>query len=50
MKPIDRSEALQQYYQDREVVSTYMARRTAQPLNGLLHRLKCHRRLFGVAR
>ena len=38
MKPIDRSEDLQKYYQDRGVVTTYMDRRTAQPLNGLLHR------------
>jgi len=38
MKPIDRSEDLQTYYQDRGVVSSYMDRRTAQPLNGLLHR------------
>ena len=38
MKPLDRSEDLQKYYQDRGVVSTYMDRRTAQPLNGLLHR------------
>lgn len=38
MKPIDRAEDLQKYYQDRGVVRTYMDRRTAQPLNGLLHR------------
>ena len=38
MKPIDGSEDLQRYYQDRGVVSSYMDRRTAQPLNGLLHR------------
>lgn len=38
MSPIDRPKDLQQYYQDRAVVGKYMERRTAQPLNGLLHR------------
>jgi ubiquinone/menaquinone biosynthesis C-methylase UbiE len=38
MKPIDGAEDLQRYYQDRGVVRTYMDRRTAQPLNGVLHR------------
>lgn len=38
MKPIDHPEDLQRYYQDRQVVDSYMERRTAQPLNGLLHR------------
>ena len=35
---LDRSEDLQKYYQDPGVVGAYMERRTAQPLNGLLHR------------
>ena len=38
MKPIDQRAELQRYYQDRGVVGPYMQRRTAQPLNGLLHR------------
>jgi ubiquinone/menaquinone biosynthesis C-methylase UbiE len=38
MRPIDRPKDLQEYYKDRKVVGTYMERRTAQPLNGLLHR------------
>jgi len=38
MKPIDQPADLKRYYQDRTVVSAYMERRTAQPLNGLLHR------------
>lgn len=38
MKPIDSRDGLQRYYQDRQVVGSYMERRTAQPLNGLLHR------------
>jgi|JRYF01.1.fsa_nt_gb ubiquinone/menaquinone biosynthesis C-methylase UbiE len=38
MSPIDRPEDLKTYYQDRDVVDAYMERRTAQPLNGLLHR------------
>jgi len=38
MKPIDRPKDLKSYYQDRGVVGAYMRRRTAQPLNGVLHR------------
>jgi ubiquinone/menaquinone biosynthesis C-methylase UbiE len=38
MKPLDQPLDLQHYYQDRKVVDAYMARRTTQPLNGLLHR------------
>jgi ubiquinone/menaquinone biosynthesis C-methylase UbiE len=38
MKPLDQPDALQKYYQDRAVVGAYMERRTAQPLNGVLHR------------
>jgi ubiquinone/menaquinone biosynthesis C-methylase UbiE len=38
MTPIDQPTELQRYYQDREVVGAYMERRTAQPLNGVLHR------------
>ncbi len=38
MKPLDQPDALQRYYQDRGVVAAYMARRTTQPLNGVLHR------------
>jgi ubiquinone/menaquinone biosynthesis C-methylase UbiE len=38
MKPIDQPRDLKRYYQDRNVVGAYMERRTAQPLNGLLHR------------
>ncbi len=38
MKPLDQSSELQRYYQDRAVVRSYMERRTAQPLNGVLHR------------
>ena len=38
MNPIDRPDDLKTYYQDRSVVDAYMHRRTAQPLNGLLHR------------
>ncbi len=38
MKPLDQSPDLQRYYQDRTVVRSYMERRTAQPLNGVLHR------------
>lgn len=37
MKPIDQRADLRRYYQDREVVGTYMRRRTGQPLNGVLH-------------
>lgn len=37
-QPIDRPEDLKQYYEDHSVVGAYMERRTAQPLNGLLHR------------
>jgi ubiquinone/menaquinone biosynthesis C-methylase UbiE len=38
MKPIDDRAQLKTYYQDRGVVGAYMERRTAQPLNGVLHR------------
>lgn len=38
MKPLDQSADLQRYYQDHGVVRGYMQRRTAQPLNGVLHR------------
>jgi SAM-dependent methyltransferase len=38
MTPIDQPTDLKRYYQNRSVVSAYMERRTAQPLNGLLHR------------
>ncbi len=38
MRPIDRPNDLKSYYQDKDVVDVYMERRTAQPLNGLLHR------------
>src|SRR5271169_1536064 len=37
-RPLDRSEELQVFYQDRDVVDSYLRRRTAQPLNGVLHR------------
>jgi ubiquinone/menaquinone biosynthesis C-methylase UbiE len=37
MKPIDQPADLKTYYQDRRVVSEYIRRRTAQPLNGMLH-------------
>lgn len=37
-RPLDRSEELQAFYQDRDVVGSYLKRRTAQPLNGVLHR------------
>jgi ubiquinone/menaquinone biosynthesis C-methylase UbiE len=37
MKPIDQPNDLQRYYEDRGVVDAYMTRRTAQPLNGVLH-------------
>ncbi|MDX2169906.1 MAG: class I SAM-dependent methyltransferase [Deltaproteobacteria bacterium] len=38
MKPLDQSADLQSYYRDPEVVRAYLARRTAQPFNGFLHR------------
>jgi ubiquinone/menaquinone biosynthesis C-methylase UbiE len=38
MSPIDRPDELKSYYQKHSVVDAYMRRRTAQPLNGLLHR------------
>ena len=38
MKPLDQRDELQAYYQDERVVGEYLRRRTAQPLNGLLHR------------
>jgi len=37
MTPLDRPTELQSYYKDRGVVDAYMDRRTAQPLNGVLH-------------
>jgi len=37
-RPLDQSEELQAFYQDRDVVNSYLKRRTAQPLNGVLHR------------
>lgn len=37
MSPLDRPEDLKSYYQDQAVVDAYMNKRTAQPLNGLLH-------------
>jgi len=37
-RPLDRSDELQAFYQEREVVDSYLLRRTAQPLNGVLHR------------
>jgi SAM-dependent methyltransferase len=37
MTPIDQPTDLQRYYQDEGVVGSYMHRRTAQPLNGVLH-------------
>ena len=37
-RPLDQSEELQAFYQDRDVVDSYLRRRTAQPLNGVLHR------------
>jgi SAM-dependent methyltransferase len=38
MKPLDQPEDLQRYYKDSGVVDAYMDKRTAQPLNGVLHR------------
>jgi SAM-dependent methyltransferase len=38
MTPIDQPNDLREYYQNRGVVGEYMQRRTAQPLNGVLHR------------
>lgn len=38
MKPLDQKPELQQYYKDQGVVDAYMRKRTAQPLNGVLHR------------
>lgn len=38
MKPIDKPQELQRYYQDRDVAGDYMRRRTSEPLNGVLHR------------
>jgi ubiquinone/menaquinone biosynthesis C-methylase UbiE len=37
MKPLDQQDELQKYYQDQRVVDEYLRRRTAQPLNNLLH-------------
>ncbi len=38
VKALDEADELQQYYRDEGVVDDYLRRRTAQPLNGLLHR------------
>lgn len=38
MKLLDRPEELRAYYRERAVVDRYLERRTAQPLNGWLHR------------
>jgi ubiquinone/menaquinone biosynthesis C-methylase UbiE len=38
MKPIDQRADLERFYQDQAVIGTYMQRRTAEPLNGVLHR------------
>ncbi len=37
MRPLDKRDELQAYYQDERVVAEYLRRRTAQPLNGFLH-------------
>jgi ubiquinone/menaquinone biosynthesis C-methylase UbiE len=37
-EPIRQPEELKSYYQDQQVVRSYLQRRTTQPLNGLLHR------------
>ena len=36
--PIDEVDALQAYYRNPDVVQAYVARRTAEPFNGFLHR------------
>jgi ubiquinone/menaquinone biosynthesis C-methylase UbiE len=38
MKPLDQADELRGYYTDRDVADAYMRKRTAQPLNGFLHR------------
>ncbi len=38
LRPLDQPAELQTYYRDPTVVGSYLRRRTAQPLNGLLHR------------
>lgn len=38
MGPICEPDRLKAFYQDRQVVDSYLTRRTAQPLNGVLHR------------
>jgi len=38
VKPLDQPDDLKRYYRHPEVVAQYLQRRTAQPLNGLLHR------------
>jgi len=38
MKPLDQADELRGYYTDRNVADAYMRKRTAQPLNGFLHR------------
>jgi SAM-dependent methyltransferase len=37
MKPLDQPTDLKRYYEDRNVATGYMDRRTTQPLNGVLH-------------
>jgi ubiquinone/menaquinone biosynthesis C-methylase UbiE len=38
MKPLDQQDELKAYYADRRVADEYLRRRTAEPLNGFLHR------------
>lgn len=38
MKPLDQADELRGYYTDQDVADAYMRKRTAQPLNGFLHR------------
>jgi ubiquinone/menaquinone biosynthesis C-methylase UbiE len=38
MKPLDQADELRGYYKDAGVADAYMRKRTAQPLNGFLHR------------
>jgi ubiquinone/menaquinone biosynthesis C-methylase UbiE len=38
MKPLDQADELRGYYKDQDVADAYMRKRTAQPLNGFLHR------------
>ncbi len=37
-EPLRQPDELKRYYRNEDVVQTYLKRRTAQPLNGLLHR------------